>query len=105
MLVKGYEEVAMTTWTFITNHSAVLALIAEHGEITGREIASRLGITERSVHRIISDLEAEGYIVKRRVGRSNHYTVRRDRPLHRADQRDAVVGDLLKVLMPESGET
>ena len=92
----------MTTWTFITNHGSVLALIAEHKEITAREISTRLNITERSVHRIISDLETEGYITKRKVGRNNHYSVRRKRPLRLADPLDAPIGDLLNILTPDS---
>ena len=89
------------TWTFITNHGAVLALIAKHIEITAREIAVQLGITERSVHRIISELEGEGYIRKRRIGRSNRYAVNPDLPLRHQTQRDTGIGDLLQVLMPE----
>jgi DNA-binding CsgD family transcriptional regulator len=41
----------MSEWTFITRHGAVLALIGQHSRITAREIASRLGITERYVRR------------------------------------------------------
>ena len=92
----------MTTWTFITNHSSVLAIISERHEITAREIAFRLNITERSVRRIISELETEGYVRKRKVGRSNRYTVRHDRPLRSIEQEDVVVGDLLKVLTSNS---
>ena len=91
----------MTTWTFITNHGAVLAAMAEHVEITAREIASQLGITERSVHRIISELEAEGYVQKRRVGRVNRYKVNHELPLRRTDRRDTAVGALLKILVPD----
>lgn len=89
----------MATWTFVTNHGAVLALISEHAEITAREIAAQLGITERSVHRIIADLESEGYIRKHRVGRANRYHVNPDLPLRLPNQRDTVVGDLIKVLV------
>jgi len=96
------KEVSVTTWTFITNYGSVLALISEHREITAREIANTLGITERSVHRIIAGLEAEGYIQRRRVGRVNRYTVKHDLPLRRSNQRDTAVGELLKVLT--SGE-
>lgn len=92
----------MPNWTFITNHGAVLALIAEHGQITAREIASELGITERSVHRIISDLEAEGYITRTRRGRVNQYEVNHDLPLRRIERRDVAVRELLKVLLSDS---
>ena len=52
----------MTEWTFITNHGAVLALITQHGQITAREIAEAVGMTERPVRRIIAELEAAGYL-------------------------------------------
>ena len=85
----------MADWTFITNHGAVLALVARHGQITAREIADRLSITERSVHRIIGDLESAGYLERNREGRVNWYRVRHDLPL----RRDRIpVGELLRVL-------
>jgi predicted ArsR family transcriptional regulator len=43
----------MTDWTFITNHVAILALIDQHGQITAREIAEALGMTERPVRRVM----------------------------------------------------
>ena len=88
----------MTVWTFITNHGAVLALIGQYGQITAREIAAELGITERTVMRIIRDLETEGYIRKMREGRINHYKVNSQAPLRRQDNRDVIVGELLRVL-------
>ncbi|MEX2598991.1 MAG: MarR family transcriptional regulator, partial [Dehalococcoidia bacterium] len=71
----------MSEWAFITNHGAVLALVAEHGQITAREIAVRLNITERSVHRIIADLENSGYLERHKEGRANWYRVQHDQPL------------------------
>jgi DNA-binding transcriptional ArsR family regulator len=88
----------MTEWTFITNHGAVLALIAQHGQITAREIAAALGLTERPVRRIIAELEAAGYLCKQRVGRVNQYRVNLDVPLRRPEARATAVGELLQVL-------
>jgi DNA-binding transcriptional ArsR family regulator len=88
----------MSAWTFITNHGAVLALIGQKGQITAREIAMELGITERSVMRIIKDLENEGYIDRERDGRVNIYRVNTNVPLRRRDKRDVMIGDLLKLL-------
>ncbi len=90
------------SWTFITNHGAVLALIAQHGQITARQIGLNLGITERSVHRIISELETEGYLQRTRSGRVNQYEINTEVSLRRAEMRHRAVGDLLKVLMPLS---
>ena len=88
----------MANWTFITNHGAVLALVGQQGAITAREIAARLDITERSVLRIVKDLEDAGYLTINRVGRVNHYTVNPGRPLRRPEAYDVEIGDLLRIL-------
>ena len=86
------------SWTFITNHGAVLALLAEHGQITARQIAQELNITTRTVRRIITELESEGYIHIQKEGRRNRYSIDRDRPLRRSDQRSVMDGKLLNLL-------
>ncbi len=88
----------MTSWTFITNHGAAIALIGQENQITGRAIAETLGITERSVQRIIRDLEEAGYISKTRKGRVNCYQVNEEAPLRREERRDVMVGELLQLL-------
>jgi len=85
-------------WTFITNHAAVLTLLDHANNLTAREIALTLNITERSVHRIIKDLESAGYITKRKEGRENRYTVNKDLPLRRNDQREVSVFELIKLI-------
>ena len=85
-------------WTFITNHASVLTLLDREEHLTSREIAMALGITERSVIRIIKDLELEGYITKRKEGRENRYTVNKDLPLRRNDQREVSVYELIQLI-------
>ena len=85
-------------WTFITNHAAVLTLLNREENLTAREIALTLDITERSVHRIIKDLAYAGYITKRKEGRENRYTVNKDLPLRRNDQREVSVQELLQLI-------
>lgn len=85
-------------WTFITNHAAVLTLLSRKEQLTSREIALALDITERSVVRIIKDLESTGYITKHKEGRVNRYTVNEDLPLRRNDQRELSVYELLQFL-------
>jgi uncharacterized membrane protein len=91
-------------WTFITNHGAVLGLIGEREQITTRELSHLLGITERTVHNIISDLEEAGYITKSKVGRRNHFKVHPGLPLRRSEQRQVEVGALLQVLSRDQME-
>ena len=86
----------MPAWKLITNHGAVLILLAQHGRITVRELAHRLGLTERLIHRIIAELAAEGYVSKQRVGRGNQYQVHPNRPLLRPVFRGVTVGEWLR---------
>jgi len=88
----------MATWTFITNHAVVLTCLAKHPTITARQVALEIGITERAVRTIISDLEAEGYIVKAKEGRRVRYSVKPALPLRHSTQRDTAVGKLLRSL-------
>jgi len=85
-------------WTFITNHAAVLTLLDREEHLTSREIAMALSITERYVVQIIKDLEAEGYISKRKEGRTNRFSVNKDLPLRRNDQREVSVHELLQLI-------
>lgn len=40
-----------------------------------REVAVRVGITERAVQRIVAELEEAGYLSRMREGRANRYLV------------------------------
>lgn len=88
----------MPGWKFVTNHAVVLCLIAQQPRITAREISSTIGITEKATRNIISDLEVDGYVTKKREGRRLRYRVDSDLPLRREIQEDKAVGELLKVL-------
>ena len=85
----------MSDWTFITNHGLVLAIIAKNPEKTAREISGDVGITERTIHKIIINLEQEGYIERVKVGRQNTYRIHPDVPIRTGD---AAIGDLLVML-------
>ena len=87
----------MPEWGFITNHGLVLAVIAKQPRSTAREIGDAVGITERAAHKLIKDLEDEGYIDKAKFGRQNRYRVHPDMPL-KDNSSDAAVGELLVVL-------
>ena len=85
----------MAEWTFITNHALVLASIAKNPDMTAREISDDIGITERTAHKIITDLDKDGYITKSRVGVKNTYRIHPEVPIKTAN---SAVGELLKLL-------
>lgn len=68
-------------WTFLTNHMHVLVCLARDPSVTMREVAHDVGVTERAVQRIVSELEDEGYLARHREGRRNMYSLHLDRPL------------------------
>ena len=88
----------MGEWKFVTNHALVFCLIAQQPRITAREISASIGITEKGTHNIINDLEADGYITKKKEGRRIRYTVYPDLPLRHEIQQDKAIGDLLGIL-------
>ena len=71
----------MRKWSFVTNHGLVLAAIANSPDSTARAIGDMVGITERATHKIITDLEDEGYITRSKSGRRNAYSIHADVPL------------------------
>lgn len=87
-------------WTFITSHGTVLVQVAREPHATVREIAERAGLTERQAHRVLADLEAEGYIERERVGRRNRYSVHAERPMKHPSVSGREVGRLLAALVP-----
>ncbi len=85
-------------WTFITNHGLVLSYIYHHPTSTAREIADQIKVTERTVHKIISDLERAGYIARRKSGRRNVYSVDPNLPLRHHTKKDIIVSELIEAL-------
>ncbi len=68
------------------------------GTSTAREIADQIRVTERTVHKIISDLEQAGYIARRKSGRRNVYSVEPNLPLRHHTKKDVMVSELLEAL-------
>lgn len=94
---------APTTWVFLTNHAHVLLCVARDPEARVRDVAGRVGITERAAQRILGDLLAEGYVSKVKLGRRNRYTVNRKGRLRHPVFRELEIGPLLDILQQEPG--
>ena len=89
------------TWVFLTNHAHVLVWVARDPEARARDVADRVGITERAAQRILSDLRAQGYLSKTKVGRRNRYTVNRQGHLRHPVFRDLEIGPLIDMLQQD----
>ncbi|HKS77585.1 MAG TPA: winged helix-turn-helix domain-containing protein [Gaiellaceae bacterium] len=86
------------TWTFLTNHAQVLLCLAETPDIRLRDVAERVGITERATQRILAELVEAGYVKSERVGRRNRYTVDRQHAMRHSAQFGYEIGALLEAL-------
>jgi DNA-binding MarR family transcriptional regulator len=92
------SDKGLHAWRFVTNHAHVLAVIASDPTARLRDIAATVGITERGVALIISDLEEAGYLTKTRDGRRNRYQVHGELPLRHPQHRHHTVAALLAFL-------
>ena len=82
----------------MTNHGRVLLCIAHDPGVRLRDIAARVGITERSVYGIVTDLTAAGYAVKQKDGRRNRYQIQAHMPLPEPTSQQLAIGEVLAVL-------
>jgi predicted transcriptional regulator len=76
----------------------VLLCIAHDPGMRLRDIAARLGITERSAYGIVTELAQAGYVVKQKDGRRNRYQIQAHLPLPEPTSRERTVGEILALL-------
>lgn len=90
-------------WTFLTNHAHVLICLAKDPDARQRDIARDVGITERAAQKIITELEAGGYVERIRVGRRNRYELHTEIPLRHPLEWHRDVGALLELITGRRG--
>ena len=89
-------------WRFVTNHTQVLLCIARDGDVRLRDVAEKVGITERAAQRIVVDLIDAGFVERKKIGRRNHYSIDRSAKMRHPAQMDQEIGDLLDLLSATS---
>ncbi len=85
-------------WTFLTNYSHVLICLALQPDLRMREVADKVGITERAVQRIVADLEGAGVLTRNKDGRRNQYDINLKLKLRHPVEAHCTVADLLKMV-------
>jgi MarR family len=88
----------VTNWGFLTTHARVLLCIAHDPGVRLRDIAARLGITERSAYGIVTDLAAAGHVVKQKDGRRNRYQIQAHLPMPDPAGQERTIGEVLALL-------
>jgi DNA-binding IclR family transcriptional regulator len=94
----------MGDWSFLTNHAQVLLCIAHDPGARLRDIAGKLGITERTAYGIVTDLTKAGYVMKDKAGRRNRYMVQTHLPLRAAVRVERTIGEVLDLLLDTDAE-
>ncbi len=87
-----------TGWTFFSNHGHIYFLLATNENIVLREVALKVGITERSVLGIVQDLEEAGFIKREKTGRSNKYKIVAKKTLRHPLESNVQLKDLTQLI-------
>lgn len=89
----------MAEWSLLTNHARLLLAIEREPGLRQRDMAQRLGLTDKGISLIVRDLREAGYISGRREGRRVFYSVVPGQPLRSDTVRHHTVGELLQLLI------
>ncbi len=90
------------SWTFFSNNTHVLVCLTQTPQPTTREIAIRVGITERAVQRIIMRLVKAGVLKVMKDGRRNRYEIDLDQQLRHPLESHKTIGEFLRLINPAS---
>jgi Mn-dependent DtxR family transcriptional regulator len=88
----------VSSWNFLSNHGRALLCLADDPDVRLRDLASRLGITERRAFDLVNDLSAAGYVIKEKDGRRNRYQIQEHLPLPEAPEH-RTIGEVLALLV------
>ncbi|QXD23274.1 winged helix-turn-helix domain-containing protein [Opitutia bacterium ISCC 51] len=94
----GIQVNSHSGWTFLTNHTHVLVCLRRDPSTTVRILALQVGITERSVQRILSDLEGLGVVSRTKEGRRNRYDLNESFLLRHPLEANHTLKELLKAV-------
>ena len=93
----------MAHWTFLTHHMRVLLCIARDPSVRIRDVAVCAELTERTAHRVVSELVEAGYLTRHKLGTRNYYEVHPDRPLRHPSEGEHTVGEVLAPMLGRPG--
>lgn len=82
----------------MSNHTHVLLCLTRDSTMRIRDIALEVGITERAIRNIISDLEETGYVERVRIGRRNSYRIDKSLHLRHPIEQRKTIADLIRAI-------
>lgn len=88
-----------TQWTFFSNYAHVLVCLAENPRARLREVADRVGITERSAMRLITQLDEAGILRRVKQGRRNSYHINTQEHLRHPLEAHCTIAQMLGMIL------
>ena len=88
-------------WTFFSNYAHVLVCLAENSHARLRDVAERVGITERTALRLVTQLDQAGILIRVKDGRRNSYLIDTHKHLRHDIEAHCTVGELLATILSE----
>ncbi|MFK7886359.1 MAG: helix-turn-helix transcriptional regulator [Gammaproteobacteria bacterium] len=90
-------------WTFLSNYAHVLVCLAQNSHMRLRDVADRVGITERTAVRLVTQLDEAGIVIRVKDGRRNRYLINTHKPLRHPIESHCSTGELLETILgPEA---
>jgi predicted transcriptional regulator len=94
-----------SNWTLLTNHGHVLVLLSLNPELTVRDLAAKIGITERAASRIISELQNDGFIQVGKQGRRNTYRIDANKYFRHPIEEKCQIRSLITIIKQAEAST
>lgn len=91
-------------WTFFSNHAHVLVCLAQNPGALVREVADRVGVTERTAMRLIARLEEAGILKRVKQGRRNFYQIETSEHLRHPLEAHCTIDELLTMISRSGGD-
>jgi DNA-binding IclR family transcriptional regulator len=86
----------------LTKHAHVLHCVARQRRASLREIAACVGVTERTAHRLVCQLEAAGHLSRHREGSHNTYEVHSPGGAADARERQVDLADIVRFIVADA---
>ena len=101
---EGTKPSPAPHWSLLSPHGLVLFFLAMNEDSTLREIAQRVGVTERTVYTVIRDLSRADMVRTARAGRRNSYTVNGEAHFVHPIFAHLRIGNFLDTLKPPTSQ-
>ena len=93
------KRTASVGWNFFSNYAHVLVCLAENPDARLRDVAERVGITERTALRMVTQLEQSGILMRLKDGRRNSYIINPSERLRHPIEEHCTIGELLRTIL------